>query len=44
MDETAQRKVMVDAINRVLLQGMDPAQSLRLAAEEEQKILDQFWR
>ncbi|WP_135257357.1 extracellular solute-binding protein [Thermus caldilimi] len=44
VDEAAQRKVMVDAINRVLLQGTDPAQSLRLAAEEEQKILDQFWR
>ncbi|MGC8968451.1 MAG: extracellular solute-binding protein [Thermus sp.] len=44
VDEAAQRKVMVDAINRVLLQGMDPAQSLKMAAEEEQKILDQFWR
>ncbi|SDF10376.1 carbohydrate ABC transporter substrate-binding protein, CUT1 family (TC 3.A.1.1.-) [Thermus arciformis] len=44
VDETAQRKVMVDAINRVILQGMDPAQSLRMAAEEEQKILDRFWR
>ncbi|GLV47816.1 sugar ABC transporter substrate-binding protein [Thermus sp. LT1-2-5] len=44
VDEAAQRKVMVDAINRTLLQNMDPAQSLRLAASEEQKILDQFWR
>jgi multiple sugar transport system substrate-binding protein len=44
VDESAQRKVMVDAINRVLLQGMDPAQSLKLAAEEEQKIVDLFWR
>lgn len=43
VDETAQRRVMVDAINRVLLQNVDPAQSLRLAAEEEQRILDRFW-
>lgn len=44
VDEAAQRKVMVDAINRVLLQGMDPVASLKQAAQEEQRILDEFWR
>ncbi|MFO7255412.1 MULTISPECIES: extracellular solute-binding protein [Limnochorda] len=43
VDEEGQRRVMVDAINRVLLEGTDPATSIRIAAEEEQRILDQFW-
>jgi len=25
------------------LQGMDPAESIRIAAEEEQALLDAFW-
>ncbi|ADH64319.1 MAG: extracellular solute-binding protein [Deinococcota bacterium] len=44
VDETAQRKVMVDAINRVLLQNANPADSLKQAAAEEQKVLDDFWK
>lgn len=44
VDELAQRKIMVDAMNAVLLQGADPATAIRRAAEEEQAVLDQFWR
>ncbi|GEM87182.1 extracellular solute-binding protein [Meiothermus granaticius] len=44
VDEAAQRKVMVDAINRVLLENADPDTSLKQAAAEDQKILDQFWK
>lgn len=43
VDEEGQRRIMVDAINRVLLQGMDPAESIRIAAAEEQQLLDAFW-
>lgn len=35
---------MVDAINRVLLQNANPADSLKQAAAEEQKVLDDFWK
>lgn len=41
-DESAQRDVLVNAVNRVLLNGADPAASLHQAAEEEQKILDKY--
>ena len=41
-DESAQRTVLVDAVNRVFLEGADPAASLHQAAEEEQKILDKY--
>jgi len=41
-DESAQRSVLVDAVNRVLLEGADPATSLHQAAVEEQAILDKY--
>jgi multiple sugar transport system substrate-binding protein len=41
-DEIAQRRIMLDAIDRVLKEGMDPADSLKIAAAEEQKILDEY--
>ncbi|RIH87023.1 Cyclodextrin-binding protein [Meiothermus luteus] len=44
VDEIGQRKVMTDAINRVLLENKDPAESLRIAVAEEQKLLDNFWK
>jgi multiple sugar transport system substrate-binding protein len=44
VDELAQRRVIIDAVNRVVMEGMDPAESWRLAAQEEQGILDQFHR
>ena len=42
VDEAAQRQVMIDAFNRVLLEGMDPAESIRIAAAEDQALLDAF--
>jgi multiple sugar transport system substrate-binding protein len=42
-DESAQRNVLVDAVNRVFLEGADPAASLHTAAEAEQKILDKYY-
>lgn len=43
VDEAAQRRVMIDAILRVIRQGMSPAESLAIAAAEEQAILDKYW-
>ncbi len=40
VDETAQRQVFMDAVNRVILQHQDPATSWAQAAKEEQAILD----
>ncbi|MBI1416753.1 MAG: extracellular solute-binding protein [Limimaricola sp.] len=42
-DETTQRTVLVDAVNRVLLEGQDPAESLDVAAKAEQAFLDKFF-
>lgn len=42
-DESAQRQVLVDMIERVQLQGMDPAESLSTAATAEQAILDSYY-
>jgi multiple sugar transport system substrate-binding protein len=43
VDETAQRTVLVDAINEVVLNHMDPKAALDEAAAKEQKVLDDFW-
>lgn len=43
VDETAQRTVLVDAINEVVLNHADPKAALDAAAAKEQKILDDFW-
>ena len=40
VDETAQRQVFMDAVNRVILQNQDPAASWAQAAKEEQAVLD----
>lgn len=42
-DESAQRQVLVDMIERVQLQGMDPVESLSAAAAAEQAILDSYY-
>jgi multiple sugar transport system substrate-binding protein len=44
IDESAQRQVVVDAVNRILLENQDPAASLRTMAEAEQKLLDAFYK
>lgn len=42
VDETAQRDVIVNAINRVVLESADPAASWSQAADEDQALLDQY--
>ena len=42
VDEIVQRVIMLDAFNRVLLQGMDPAESMAVASQTDQDLLDQF--
>lgn len=42
VDEAEQRQIMLDAYNRVLLEGMDPAESIAIAAEEDQALIDSF--
>ncbi len=39
-DETGQRDVMVDAINSVVLDGVDPATAIHEAAVKEQALID----
>lgn len=42
-NESAQRQLMVEMVERITLQGMSPADSLAIAAEAEQKILDEYY-
>ena len=43
VDESAQRTVLVDAVNEVVLNHKDPKAALDEAAAKEQKVLDEFW-
>lgn len=43
VDESAQRQFMVDMVDRVLLEGMSVEDSLAIAAEQEQALLDEFY-
>ncbi|MEM8586875.1 MAG: extracellular solute-binding protein [Pseudomonadota bacterium] len=43
VNESAQRQLMVDMVDRVLLQGMSVEDSLAVAAEQEQALLDEFY-
>ncbi len=43
VDETAQRQVLIDAVNEVVVNNKSPQQALEEAAAKEQKILDEFW-
>ncbi len=43
VDETAQRQVLIDAVNEVVVNNKSPQQALTEAAAKEQKILDDFW-
>ncbi len=40
VDETGQRKVFMDMVDRITLKNATPAEALAVAATEEQKILD----
>jgi multiple sugar transport system substrate-binding protein len=44
VDEAAQRDVIVDAIDRVVLEGVEPSVAWEKAAAEDQALLDQFAR
>ena len=43
VNESAQRQVLIDAVERVKLEGMSVADSMAIAAEAEQKLLDEFY-
>jgi len=43
VDETAQRQIMINAMLRVIREGMPASQSLQIAAAEEQAVLDKYW-
>ncbi|MFV2002503.1 MAG: extracellular solute-binding protein, partial [Paracoccaceae bacterium] len=43
-NESAQRQVLMDAMQRILLEGEDAATSLGKAAVEEQAILDGYYK
>lgn len=43
-NESAQREQMVQMVERIFLEDMDPAESLNIAAETEQKILDDYYQ
>jgi multiple sugar transport system substrate-binding protein len=43
-NESAQRQVMMDAMQRILLQDQSPADSLAVAAKQEQTILDGYYK
>lgn len=42
-NESGQRQLMVEMLERITLQDMDPAESLAIAAEAEQKLLDDYY-
>jgi multiple sugar transport system substrate-binding protein len=42
-DESGQRQLMVEMVERMQLQGMSAADSLAVAAEAEQKLLDEYY-
>lgn len=44
VSEDPQRQVVIDAIDRIRLQNMPVAQSLNMAAAEEQRLLADFYR
>lgn len=43
VNESGQRQLLVEMVERVQLEGMEPAESLAIAAEAEQKILDEYY-
>ncbi len=42
-DESAQKNVMFDCYNRIVLEGMDVKESVDIAAKEEQAIIDKYF-
>lgn len=44
VDEAADRKIVVDAVDMVILNDMDPREVLDWAVEEAQALLDSYWK
>lgn len=44
VNEVGQRQVIMDAVDKVWIAGVDPIVAFKEAAQEEQKIIDNFWR
>ncbi|MGI5077408.1 extracellular solute-binding protein [Treponema maltophilum] len=44
VDEMGQRQVVIDAFNKIVLDGMTPEKAVHEAAVEEQKILDKYYK
>ncbi len=42
-NESGQRQLMVEMVERIQLEGMAPAESLAIAAEAEQQLLDEYY-
>ncbi|MDA8586848.1 extracellular solute-binding protein [Rhodobacteraceae bacterium] len=42
-NESGQRQLMVEMVERIQLEGMAPAESLAIAADAEQKLLDEYY-
>jgi multiple sugar transport system substrate-binding protein len=42
-EESGQRQVLMDATQRIFLEGQTAEQAIAIAAEEEQKILDEYY-
>lgn len=43
VDEAADRQIVVDAIDSVLIEGMEPNEALDYAVEQAQALLDSYW-
>lgn len=43
VNESGQRQLMVEMVERIQLEGMAPAESLAIAADAEQKLLDEYY-
>ena len=43
VDEAADRQIVVDAIDQVLLNGMEPREVLDWAVGEAQNLVDSYW-
>jgi multiple sugar transport system substrate-binding protein len=44
VNETAQRKLFMDMVDRIVLKSQPVAESVAQAAAEEQKLLDAFFK
>lgn len=44
IDEAGQRQILVDAVDEVILNKVDPSVALKNAATKEQALIDDFWK